>query len=156
MKAFTVILLLSTLFGGGVIATDNAEATSAADSLTATSAAKEASATAGPRISFAERFVDLGRFYADSVKTCSLGFVSIGDATLVIRQVTADCGCTNAHASVDSIAPGDSATIVVRFNGSGRRPGPFKKIVRVRSNAVNSPLERLYITGTIKRNDKNW
>lgn len=132
--------------GGGVLAADSPAAASAADSL----------ACEGPAISFADRFMDLGSFYADSVRQCTFPFVNTGDTTLMIIKVSTDCGCTIADHTASTVAPGDSAAIVVRFNGSGRRPGHFRKIVRVRSNAVNTPLVRLYISGTVKRNDKTW
>lgn len=111
---------------------------------------------AGPRIAFVTRVVDLGRFVADTVRECTFPFVNDGDSLLVVSAVTTDCGCTSARTSTDVVAPGDTGRIVVRFNGRGRQPAPFKKIIRVRSNAVDTPLTRLYITGSIKRDDKNW
>ena len=44
----------------------------------------------------------------------------------------------------------DEGEITVRFNGKGRPHGSFKKIVRVRSNALNS-LAVAFVEGRIAR-----
>ena len=53
------------------------------------------------------------------------------------KTVFSDCGCTVPE-------------ITVRFNGKGRPHGSFKKIVRVRSNALNS-LAVAFVEGRIAR-----
>ena len=77
-------------------------------------------------------------------------FTNEGDANLVIVDASADCGCTVPEFSREPVKPGDEGEITVRFNGKGRPHGSFKKIVRVRSNALNS-LAVAFVKGRIAR-----
>lgn len=104
----------------------------------------------GARITFETKTVDLGVFKADEEQECVFVFRNDGDEPLALSQVFTDCGCTVPSYSRDPVLPGEQGTINIRFNGKGRRPGAFKKIVKVRSNAVNS-LVRIYVIGRIKR-----
>lgn len=66
------------------------------------------------------------------------------------KTVFSDCGCTVPEFSREPVKPGDEGEITVRFNGKGRPHGSFKKIVRVRSNALNS-LAVAFVEGRIAR-----
>ncbi|WP_353847006.1 DUF1573 domain-containing protein [Parabacteroides sp.] len=61
-----------------------------------------------------------------------------------------DCGCTVPSWDKTAVAPGQSGMIRVRFNTKGRLPGEFRKIIRIRSNAVNR-LEAVFIEGKVAR-----
>ncbi len=105
----------------------------------------------GPRLQFLDgKTLDLGVFEADSVQHGVLRFVNAGNEPLVIKTVFSDCGCTVPEFSREPVRPGDEGEITVRFNGKGRPHGSFKKIVRVRSNALNS-LAVAFVKGRIAR-----
>lgn len=98
-------------------------------------------------IKFEKTVHDFGKFTENnSVMTCSFLFTNIGKAPLIITQCVASCGCTIPMYSDKPIAPGKTGTIKVTYNGKGRLPGQFKKIITVMTNASNK-LTRLYIQG---------
>lgn len=100
-------------------------------------------------IVFDSRTVDFGVFEADSVQHGEFVFHNNGSEPLVLGRVFADCGCTVPSFSRDSVPPGGEGRISVTFNGRNRRPGPFKKMIKVRSNAV-PPIVRISVIGIIK------
>ena len=76
-------------------------------------------------------------------------FKNTGNKPLVIEQATTSCGCTVPSYTQAPIAPGKSGEIKVVYNGRGKNPGEFKKVITVRSNASNE-LVRLYIMGDME------
>ncbi len=58
-------------------------------------------------------------------------FENTGADTLGIISAKSRCGCTTATHTTRAIAPGDTASVTVRFNPSGR-DGDFKQRVIVR------------------------
>ena len=98
-------------------------------------------------IKFEKTVHDFGKFTENnSVMTCSFLFTNTGKAPLIITQCEASCGCTIPMYSDKPIAPGKTGIIKVTYNGKGRLPGQFKKIITVMTNASNK-LTRLYIQG---------
>lgn len=96
--------------------------------------------------------IDLGSFEATEIREGSVTVRNDGDSPLVITRVTSDCGCTVPSYPREEIMPGDTATISVRFNGKGREPGMFKKVVRIISENDRSRLRSLlFIKGKILR-----
>ncbi len=85
--------------------------------------------------------------------SCVFKFKNTGDAPLVINQAIASCGCTVPTFTEKPIAPGDSGVVKVTYNGKGRYPGRFKKVVTVMTNA-KSRLVRLYIDGNMTEEPK--
>ena len=64
----------------------------------------------------------------------------------MILSATASCGCTEPEFPKVLIAPGASDTIKVTYDGTTRRPGVFRKVITLKTNAkVNTAY--LYITG---------
>lgn len=104
----------------------------------------------GAHIVFEKQTIDFGSFKKDSVQEGRFIFTNDGNKPLVLQQVFSECGCTVPIYSSKPIMPGEKGEITVTFNGKNRLPGLFKKIIRVRSNAVNY-IERIFITGKIKR-----
>lgn len=99
-----------------------------------------------------------------------------GPNPLVIKQVTASCGCTTPNWSKNPITSGKTGEITVAYNPKGR-PGPFSKDISVYCENANpvhltikgnvqkakegdkpkepvfSPVETSYNFGTIGEND---
>jgi len=92
--------------------------------------------------------LDLGSFKADEPQDSSFTIYNDGDETLSILTVFSGCGCTRAYNEKDTIQPGDSCIVKVRFNGKGRAIGKFRKTVVIRSNATNTPV-RICVDGNI-------
>lgn len=74
-------------------------------------------------------------------------FTNDGSGNLIIYEATAQCGCTKPEFPKNPIAPGKSGKIKVTYNPIGR-PGPFEKVVTVKSNAKGGK-SRLKISGNV-------
>ncbi len=96
--------------------------------------------------------IDMGSFEATEIREGKVSFRNDGDAPLLILRVTSDCGCTVPSYPQDEIMPGDTASIKVRFNGKGREPGVFKKVIRITSQSGEERLRSLlFVKGKILR-----
>lgn len=104
-------------------------------------------------IKFENTIHDFGTFSeADPVVKCTFKFTNVGDAPLVIHQAIASCGCTVPTYTKSPIAPGETGTIDVTYNGKGKFPGHFKKTITIRSNAKENGVTRLTIEGNMEAN----
>ena len=105
------------------------------------------SVSAQARIKFDKVTHDYGTFKeSDGVQTCVFTFTNKGDKPLVINQAVASCGCTVPTYTKKPVMPGEAGEISVKYNGTGKFPGRFKKSVTVRTNG-SPELTRLYIEG---------
>lgn len=101
----------------------------------------------GPRITFEEKVFDFGDIYqGDQVKHL-FTFENSGDAPLIITNVQTTCGCTATDWPRDPIPPGNSGSLTVKFNSTGKM-GRQNKIVTIVSNAV-TPLNQVKITTNV-------
>ena len=90
---------------------------------------------------------NFGTFTEDNpVQTCTFTFKNTGKAPLVIIQAIATCGCTVPTYTGKPVPPGGTGIIEVTYNGKGRYPGHFKKVITVNTNAKQR-LVRLAIEG---------
>lgn len=104
-------------------------------------------ASAQAEIKFDKTTHNWGKFSEKSpVQTCVFKFTNTGNQPLVINQVVASCGCTTPTYTKQPVKPGESGEISVKYNGTGKFPGHFKKNVTVRTNASQEVI-RLYIEG---------
>lgn len=112
-------------------------------------------ANAQAKIKFDKLSHDFGTFVETAnVQQCTFTFTNEGDKPLVINQAVASCGCTIPKYTKTPVKPGEKGTISVTYNGRGRFPGHFKKMITVRTNGVPE-MTRLYIEGTMKEKDNN-
>ena len=90
---------------------------------------------------------NFGTFTEDNpVQTCTFTFKNTGKAPLVSIQAIATCGCTVPTYTDKPVPPGGTGIIEVTYNGKGRYPGHFKKVITVNTNAKQR-LVRLAIEG---------
>ena len=108
-----------------------------------------ASASAQAVITFQKTTHDFGHFTEDKPVSYKFVFENTGNEPLVIQQAISSCGCTVANFTKSPINPGDKGEINVTYNGKGKMPGRFKKVITIRTNASNS-LARIYITGEME------
>ncbi len=116
-------------------------------------AAVLAGIASGPQLELAHREIDLGVFDADSVQSAQFSVRNTGTDTLHIFRVHTDCRCTRPSGYDHTVAPGDSTTICISYNGAGHSPGRIRQAVRLRTNAPE-PYITCYITGQIRRPDR--
>jgi hypothetical protein len=82
----------------------------------------------------------------NGMKSCYFVFKNTGNKDLQILNAIASCGCTDPVFPTKTIAPGAKDSIKVTYDGTTRRPGVFRKVITVTTNAkVNNAY--LYITG---------
>ena len=93
---------------------------------------------------------DFGSFSeSEAVVSCEFAFTNVGTAPLVIHQAISSCGCTVPDYTKTPIKPGERGAIKVTYNGKGKFPGQFRKVVTVRSNAKENKAVNLYIKGNM-------
>jgi hypothetical protein len=84
----------------------------------------------------------------DGPVSCTFKFKNTGTGMLVIYQAIASCGCTSPTFPKEPIKPGDSGEIKVTYNGAGKSPGKFDKVITLRTNTKDEII-RLKIQGTM-------
>lgn len=72
---------------------------------------------------------------------------NIGDAPLVLTEVKPSCGCTQPEWTKDTIPPGGEGFVKAIFDPANL-PGPFEKVVYVRTNGIPSTIT-LVFRGTV-------
>jgi len=93
-------------------------------------------AVAQPQATLLERQHDFGVILeANGKVTCRLRVVNTGTEPLLIVKAQAACGCTAVDYPDSPIEPGDTATVSITYNPSGR-PGQFTKQVLLTTNTI--------------------
>jgi hypothetical protein len=86
-------------------------------------------------------YIDLGKHPEGKSVELSFRFRNIGNKNLVIRDVTAPCGCTIPEKPEKPFAPGEEGVIKAMYNGSGH--GEIRKEVHVTANTSPNPAHTL-------------
>lgn len=71
----------------------------------------------GAKMSFEQKFLDLGQVKKGEVRKFEFPFTNIGDTPLKIDLVSS-CDCTTTKYPTREVAPGDSGTIFVSFDST--------------------------------------
>ena len=109
---------------------------------------KDAKANAKAIAMFSEKNHDFGYIKEEKgAVSHEFEFENVGDEPLIIVSATASCGCTRPEYPTKPIKPGKKGKIKVTFSPIGR-PGPFRKEIRVKTNARNKVV-RLHIEGSV-------
>ncbi|MDE7412612.1 MAG: DUF1573 domain-containing protein [Muribaculaceae bacterium] len=93
--------------------------------------------------------IDLGTVKREEITERVMNFRNDGDAPLQILSIFSECGCTTPSYTTDPVDPGETGEIRILFNGTKRSPGPFRKALRIRSNAGN-PRVVLFVNGVVE------
>ena len=80
----------------------------------------DANAGKVPKMIFTETEFDFGTIDQGTPVEHLFEFTNTGEAPLVIVSAKSSCGCTVPTFPKTPIAPGDSAEMLVKFNGSGK------------------------------------
>jgi hypothetical protein len=95
-----------------------------------------------PEIRFEKNEHNLGRILQGEKVGYNFNFTNIGDASLVIMDASASCGCTVPRFSKEPIAPGGKGSVEVVFDSSGRI-GKQSKTVTLKTNGK---VQVVYLT----------
>ena len=89
--------------------------------------------SAMPEFNFEKELHDFGKLVDGEKVSYSFKFTNSGNAPLIISNAKGSCGCTVPNWSKDPIAPGESGSIDVTFNSSGRS-GKQNKAITLTAN----------------------
>lgn len=101
-----------------------------------------------PVVSFDALTYDFGTIPESKVVEHAYILTNKGKSDLLIRKVSASCGCTAVQPSSTKVAPGESTTITAVFNSSGRE-GNQKKAITVITNDPKRSKSVLWINGVV-------
>ena len=93
---------------------------------------RDANAGKFPKMIFTETEFDFGTIDQGTSVEHVFEFTNTGEAPLVIVSAKSSCGCTVPTYPKTPVAPGDTAEMLVKFNGSGKNQ--VSKTVTVTAN----------------------
>ncbi len=115
------------------------------------SAERDAKETQYPEITFEESEFDFGTIAKGTNVEHVFKFTNTGNAPLVITNASSSCGCTvPTYPKNETIAPGESGEMLVKFNGSGN--GQVTKTVTVSAN-TESGKEQIKIKAFVEADE---
>jgi hypothetical protein len=103
-----------------------------------------------PRIEYNTRTFDFGEIPEGKKVDYAFQIMNKGRKELIIRSVTASCGCTTGQPASNTIQPGGNTVMKVTFD-SGGKVGMQNKIITVISNDPGHATTILRVTGSVKR-----
>ena len=106
---------------------------------------------AGPKISFGVQTKDLGIVTHGQKITVQFPFTNIGSTTLFIKEIHADCGCTEVFNESQELTPQGRSEIVVILDTAGLPPGRIERHIHVQSNDSERPNITLTLLAEIVR-----
>jgi hypothetical protein len=132
MKKMYVLLLVAVGFlGTGAIAQND-----------------QTEVESGAKMEFESETHDYGTIEYQSEPYCTFEFTNTGNTPLIISKAEGSCGCTVPTWPKEPIAPGQTASIRVKYDT--KRVGNFSKSVKIYSNDMNDPVKIIKIQGVVK------
>ncbi|MGE5795233.1 MAG: DUF1573 domain-containing protein, partial [Ignavibacteria bacterium] len=107
----------------------------------------------GPKISLQQIEYDFGTVEQGTIVKHSFIITNNGGDVLIIKDISASCGCTAANPDKKELNPGESTNINVEFNTNGRS-GKQRKAVYVETNDPDNKKLELKIYGTVVKKMK--
>ncbi len=91
-------------------------------------------------ITFSALTHDFGTILEGEKVVCYFDYENTGKADLMIHSVDATCGCTTPNWSSEPVKTGESKSLKIIFDATGRS-GAQRKVVTVMSNASNEVVK---------------
>ena len=104
--------------------------------------------TNAPRIGFNENTFNFSDIKQGEKVEYTFTISNSGKSDLVIRKVTASCGCTAVSPQDDVITGGENTTLKVIFNSAGK-VGKQNKTITIISNDPQHPRSILWVKGNV-------
>jgi len=105
-----------------------------------------------PVVSFDQVLYDFGTINDGDVVKTSFMITNTGKSDLIIKKASATCGCTIPNWPKESIKPGASAPMEVKFNSRGKRNKISKTITLITNTETGK--ETVKITGFVNPKGK--
>lgn len=99
----------------------------------------------GPRLKFLDSNFYLGSVEQGAIAEKKFRIKNVGDADLVINDITTTCGCTAALIDKKLLSPGETGTLEVTILTSGKRDLIEKKIV-LQTNDTQEPSKEITVS----------
>lgn len=100
----------------------------------------------GPKMKFESAVIDYGTIEHNADGKREFVFTNTGNAPLIISNAKGSCGCTVPTWPKEPIAPGETATIGVKY--ATNRVGKFTKSITLTTNTAEK-LKNLTIKGEV-------
>lgn len=113
-----------------------------------TTAGKAVAAADAPQIKFDQPIYDFGVIKEGEKVQNTFTFKNTGKSPLIITNATATCGCTQPEYPEAPVKPGETGTIRVTFDSTGKN-GMQDKQITITSNA-SPEAEKLHLVGEVK------
>jgi len=107
-----------------------------------------------PVVEYDRTTFDFGTISPGQVVEHVFTLTNSGKSDLLIRKVSASCGCTAVQPARNVISPGGSTEIKATFNSAGRE-GNQKKAITVITNDPKHSRTILWINGVVAKNEGN-
>ena len=108
--------------------------------------------SADSKISFESTELSFGEIDSGKVVDVTFKFKNTGDTPLIIKNVSASCGCTATKLTKKEYGPGESGELPVKFYSRGYN-GKVIKSVTVSTNDKTAAYTRLKIAGQVNLKD---
>jgi len=103
-----------------------------------------------PKIEYSSRTFDFGEISEGKKVDYIFTIMNTGKKELIIRNVTATCGCTTGQPASNTISPGAKTEMKVTFDSNGK-VGMQNKIITVISNDPAHATTVLRVTGSVRK-----
>jgi hypothetical protein len=127
-----IILILAVITAFGFTSCKENAASKVSKEKVAEAETRDANSGKFPKMVFTETEFDFGTIDQGTAVEHVFKFTNTGEAPLVIVNAKSSCGCTVPTYPKTPVAPGDSAEMLVKFNGSGKNQ--VSKTVTVTAN----------------------
>lgn len=101
-----------------------------------------------PRLTLSASEIKFPGMQQSSVLERELIYRNTGKKPLLIRSVIPNCSCLTAQTESDSLAPGASARMKIKFTPSGRSGRQIKSIM-IYSNDPQHPVQKVTLNGLV-------
>jgi hypothetical protein len=98
------------------------------------------SQVAKSKLVFDKSIHDFESAYVGEELTTSFNLTNFGEGLLSIKDIQTNCACTSAYIKEKSIKSGQSTSMIVTFDTSGRR-GRQYKMITIFSNDPEAPAQ---------------
>ncbi len=105
-------------------------------------------AASKPTMDLKDTVHDFGSIRENEVVSHEFTFTNNGKTPLIITSAHGSCGCTVPEYPREPVQPGQSATLKVTFNSSGKS-GPQEKSVSITANTLRN-IHMLFIKADVK------
>ena len=103
-------------------------------------------------MSFEDTNYDFGNINTGEKVTHVYKFTNNGNAPLIIHNATSTCGCTVPEIPLEPIAPGDTGSILVHYDSTGK-VGSQNKTVTIQTNG-SPPIYYVYFKALVVTESK--